>query len=59
MKALLAWVTNMRANLFYRMHQSGMSADQIAETSDLTADEVERIIWWKRTVDGEPNGGWL
>lgn len=57
--ALTVRLLKFRARLIVSHIDKGATVHEVAETTSLTEDEIERILWWHRSQQGEVNGGWL
>jgi hypothetical protein len=59
MKWFMAKLLRLREHLIYKKFLNGERPDEIADGLHLSVDDVDRIIWWRRSIDGEPDGGWF
>lgn len=57
--AVAVRLLKFRARLIVSHIDKGATVHEVAETTSLTEDEIERILWWHRSQQGEVNGGWL
>jgi hypothetical protein len=55
----MRWALRLRAALVFWLAERGMTSLEIADDTSLSEEDVDRIVWWKRSVGGEHNGGWL